>query len=302
MKPVPPTLADLLAGRPVSAEAYAGTDLWAWAQGPTSHVFLQDAARETAIVALLIELAPDLQMKGLHPLVKGGVALWRREYPLCGSRRVHDLDVWIPPSEEPAFTQVLTAHGFSPHPRYAAMWTRGFLEIDLHTHPINSARARSFDQLFSFDALATWNRAEPLPCCPQPPWRRPAFEDLWIHLGLHAIKHEFERLNLVLDLHLLILQGLPMTELGKKIWVAVSPALERLGLGSPLSSEIPPALAHSICLERPTRPFLAGLRLMASMGHNPMVFWLFLALGSTATRSEAGGFWSRFMRILPRIR
>ncbi|MGE4158201.1 MAG: nucleotidyltransferase family protein [Planctomycetota bacterium] len=302
MKPVPSSLADLLAGKPVPVEDYEGTDLRAWAEGPSSPLFLQDAARETALVALLTELAPDLLEANLHPLVKGGASLWGREYLLCGSRRVHDLDIWIPPSEEEAFTRILKSHGFGCHPRYAAMWTRGFLEIDLHTHPINSARARCFDQLFAFDAQATWMRAEPLPCCPLSPWRRPAPEDLWIHQALHAVKHEFERINLALDLHFLLQHHIPQTSLGQTLWTAVTPALEKLGLDSRLSPKPPSPLSRDLCLERPARPFLAGLRLLASMGRHPWRFWACLALGSSSTRLEAGGLGARILRILPRIR
>lgn len=301
MLKIPSTLSELLKGKEVDAEDYIHTSLEGWAvKGKLGTVYLREMALEEGFRELLKELAKPLADKNVHPLVLGGISFWDDFYE-PGTRRVYDLDLWISPEEYEATTEVLGHHGFKQDEKFKASWFRNRLEIDLHTHAINSFRSNSFSHLFNFDVKEIYERGEALPVCPEKPWRRPQGEDLWILHALHAIKHEYERLNLILDLHFILEKQQPQSELGKKCWAAVTPVLKKTNINTPLSSAKSSALAEKILLPKGQRPFLAGLRLMASLGKSPMRFWLSLAKGNKKVHHETGGIFKRYKRMLERL-
>jgi hypothetical protein len=266
-----------------------------------SDQYLKDVATEECYRFLVNELAAPFAEAGLHPLVLGGISLWGDIYPEAGRRVLFDLDIWVAPEEEKACEAILTELGFKHNQQFEACWSRGALEIDMHIHPINSERGVAFDKLFSFDALEVYERGEDLPICPGTVWRRPAGEDLWLQHALHAVKHEFERKNLIQDLHHLLQRHLPESELGKKLWAICTPALETLDCGAQLSPDPIPRMAHKIILPRSQRPFLAGLRLMASCGEDAPGFWWALAKGNAEVHRESGGVLKRYFRIFRRL-
>jgi hypothetical protein len=261
----------------------------------------QDAAREILYRQTLEELAPFCAKEKFHLLILGGVALWEREYLVVGQRRVHDIDLLLPPEEEKNFQDFLRNRGFVQDVEQNMIWTRDSVEIDLHRHAINNERGEAFDCLFHFDIRELWQRGEGLPCCPLEPYRRPSQEDLWQLLALHAIKHEFDRLDLIYDLHLLLKKHRPQSFLGRKLWGCVAPALRSLSLDTPLPETVETGgLGEKILLPRERRPFLAGLRLMASVGEDPRRFWWRLFRGNRGVFREAG-FLRRYIRILRRL-
>jgi len=302
MNDVPASLHKLLKFEEVNESEYENSSLRPWIEAKKrTPLYLKGLAREECIRQFLFEIAPALAEADLHPLVLGGVSLWGDYYPLPGSRILFDLDLWISEKEKETLCRELRRAGFTPHEIYQASWLRGPLEIDLHTHPINMERSEAFDQLFSFDVSEIYQRGEALPVCPQKPWRRPKGEDLWIQHALHAVKHEFERLNLVIDLHYLLQKHIPTSELGIKLWTICSPALKKLNCDSPLSPRATSRMAKAITKERPKRPFLAGLRLLASCGKSPLSFWWKLSKGNPSVHRESGGFFKRYKRILKRL-
>jgi len=302
MKQIPPLLPLLIQGEEVDPQSFDGSTLEGWAGAASnSKLYLRDLAMEVSYCHLLEELSEPLKQKNIHPLVLGGISLWGDMYPVPGTRRVFDLDFWVPPEEIEDCQHVLRERGFKQHPQYHSCWMRYALEIDLHSHPLNSERAKAFDQLYTFDALDIYQRAEALPICPSDPWRRPAGEDLWVQHALHAVKHEFDRLNLLIDLHFLLTQHEPHSELGTKLWEICSPALKALNCHSPLAPHTPRKLAIKMLKERKNRPFLAGLRLLASCGASPFGFWWELAKGNSQVRRESGGFIQRYSRVFKRF-
>lgn len=302
MKSVSVHLRNFIEGEDVDVPKFEGTTLEAWSgAAKKTATYLKEVAIEEMYRQLLKELAPPLEKAGVHPIVLGGISLWEDYYPLVGSRKVNDLDVWIPPEEEEACHKVLNERGFRQHSQYQACWMRGALEIDMHIHPINSERAFAFDQLYHFDARLCYEEGDELPACPDSVWRRPAAEELWLHHALHAIKHEFERINLAVDLHYLLSRHIPTSDLGKRLWTLCDYCLQRIDCGTPRSPDKVPRLARNILKERPKRPFLAGLRLLASCGESPLKFWWALIRGNPAVYRESGGVIKRFSRISKRL-
>ncbi len=124
-----------------------------------------------------------------------GPCLAERLYGDASLRNCHDLDLLVRGADHTRAEHLLIGLAFQPNGRaddYHRSWSRGGMRLELH-HNIENPDA------FDFDIAAAWSRA----CAAEfhgVPLRLLAPSDELFYLCLHAVRHRFERLSLILDL------------------------------------------------------------------------------------------------------
>jgi hypothetical protein len=126
-----------------------------------------------------------------------GPCLAERIYGNTSLRTCYDLDLLVRRSDRARAEQLLTDIGFSPNGHaddYHRPWSRQGINLELH-HNVENPHA------FDFDVNAAWARAVPAEFHGAPLWLMAPADEL-LYLCLHAVRHRFERLCLIVDLQL----------------------------------------------------------------------------------------------------
>lgn len=160
---------------------------------------LKTIEREAAIAAfywtseLVRILAAFARSKVLVVPLKGP-SLGERLYGDAALRVNYDLDILVRKCDLAQAEALLSELGFNPGipDDYHRQWYRGPTTVELH-HDVENPLA------FHFDTAAALARAQPALFHGQPCWQLTPGDEL-VFLCLHAVRHRFERLSLVLDL------------------------------------------------------------------------------------------------------
>ncbi len=126
-----------------------------------------------------------------------GPCLAERLYGDADLRACYDLDLLVRSADWTRAVQMLTDLGFSPNSHaddYHQSWGRKGINLELH-HNLENTSA------FDIDIDAAWRRAELSRFHDVPVWLLAPADEL-LYLCLHAVRHRFERLSLMLDLAL----------------------------------------------------------------------------------------------------
>lgn len=132
---------------------------------------------------------------GLAVIPLKGPVLAERLYGDPALRSYADLDLLVQIPDLAAAEQALTAIGFVPTASaddYHQPWARNSIHLELHHH-VDHPLA------FDFDLKQAWDRAEPSQYA-EIPIQLFAPQDELAYLCLHAVRHRFDRLCLLVDL------------------------------------------------------------------------------------------------------
>jgi hypothetical protein len=124
-----------------------------------------------------------------------GPCLAERIYGDASLRTCYDLDLLVRGADRARAEQLLTEISFSPNGHgddYHRPWSRKGINLELH-HNVENPHA------FGFDVDAAWSRAFATEFHGAPLWLMAPADEL-LYLCLHAVRHRFERLCLILDL------------------------------------------------------------------------------------------------------
>jgi hypothetical protein len=141
-----------------------------------------------------------------------GPCLAERIYGDASLRTCYDLDLLVRRSDFARAEQLLTDLGFSPNGHaddYHRPWSRSGLNLELH-HNVENPHA------FEFDIDAAWGRTRLSQFHGAPVWLFAPSDEL-LYLCLHAVRHRFERLCLILDLGLAF-RRLPLPSTAAAEW------------------------------------------------------------------------------------
>jgi hypothetical protein len=141
-----------------------------------------------------------------------GPCLAERLYGDASVRTCHDLDLLVRCTDLARAEQLLAEIGFQPNSiadDYHRPWSRKALNLELH-HNVENPQA------FEFDLDAAWARAT-LSQFHGVPVRLFAPSDELLYLCLHAVRHRFERLSVILDLALAF-RRLPLPAAAASEW------------------------------------------------------------------------------------
>jgi hypothetical protein len=163
---------------------------------------LETIERDAAIAAFywcseLKGVLRAFDRSSLRVVLLKGPSLAERLYGSVALRASRDLDLLVSKTDLTRAESVLTAMGFVPdaYPDdYHRAWHRETTTVELH-HDVENPLA------FNFDVESALRQAQKAVFQGQPCWLL-APEDELLFLCLHAARHRFERLSLVLDLQL----------------------------------------------------------------------------------------------------
>jgi hypothetical protein len=228
----------------------------------TSHIeaLLNRARRENAIEAFFWRGELKGLLKAFHeealPVVPlKGPALAERIYGGMTMRTCQDLDILVHGHDFAQAQTLLAQLGFVPKEitGYQQGWVRGAMMVELH-------RDVSDPCLFDFHIEGAWRRASPMTFEGIPAGQFSP-EDEFLFLCLHAVRHEFNRLSVVLDIALAshLLAGSTESHLRPEV-----KRLRRHGeLGYLIAHQLLPQLCAKVpLLEEPK--VVRGLRPLAS--------------------------------------
>ena len=205
---------------------------------PETCKHIQSVKRDAAVTSFywISELKGVLEafdLGGVKAIPLKGPFLAQRVYPHVEMRMNRDLDVLVPKAELSAAEQVLKEQGFVPGAidDYHRPWLRNTTTVELH-HDVENRLA------FDFHCDTAWLRAKQTTFHGQPCWIL-APEDELLFLCLHAVRHRFERLSLIVDL-MLAFQKLPATTESWRSRNEVANLAPLLALGSAMVSRLCP--------------------------------------------------------------
>jgi hypothetical protein len=134
---------------------------------------------------------------GIPVITLKGPSLAERIYGDSSLRTCYDLDLLVRSDDVDRAEKLLGDIGFSPNGRaddYHRAFSRKSINLELH-HNVENPLA------FEFDIEGTWSRAIPSNFQGVPMLYMAPFDEL-LYLSLHAVRHRFERICLILDLTL----------------------------------------------------------------------------------------------------
>jgi signal peptidase I len=193
----------------------------------------EDSYHSTAALNLihinfLEKLEERLSKEKIEVLALKGGSLLDNIYPGIGMRPMGDLDLMIRPESYEKFAELLCSMGYQTDPWIPHFFIKGKHIIDIHTHYLNTDRIACRESLFPAGMEPIWLNSVP--------WRkgfrwlkRPDEIDNVLLLSQHLLKHSFDKLFWLVDIHLL-LQGQDSLS-----WKKLADRAEYLDQNKPLS-------------------------------------------------------------------
>ncbi|MBW1997356.1 MAG: nucleotidyltransferase family protein [Deltaproteobacteria bacterium] len=184
--------------------------------------YYQTLSFNVALLHDLEEILEKLNRKDTPLVLLQGAALIQRVYEDIGLRPMTDIDIWVLPANYPSLKGILSSLGYQPDPLYPYTYRRGMTTFDIHTHILWADRIRSRKLLLDMDEGEIYRKTVPVKVegrdalCLSP-W------DEVIYLGLHAIKHNMDRLIWLADIRNIV-EGWDKSD-----WLEVSDRARLLG-------------------------------------------------------------------------
>jgi hypothetical protein len=158
------------------------------------------------VVRLNLRLIHDLKellrrshARNNRPVVLQGMDLIQEVYDDIGLRPMVDIDLWVLAKDHPSFVNILRGLGYENDPLYPYTFRRGSTTVDIHTHLMWADRistrklllSRTDEEIHQDTKTITWE-GEEARCLNR--------YDQVIYLGLHGLKHRFNRLIWLVDI------------------------------------------------------------------------------------------------------
>jgi hypothetical protein len=145
----------------------------------------------------------DLNNQDIDIALLQGMALLQEAYQDIGLRPMKDMDLWVLPDKYQQLVDALTRQRFERDRFYPNLFRKGEIILDIHTHLLWADRIKARDYLLSKRQEVIFQNSQKINCdgrqvlclCPQ---------DHFLYLGLHALKHNFERLIWLVDIKSLV--------------------------------------------------------------------------------------------------
>ncbi len=161
----------------------------------------QTGFRTRAALAQAEEIARICERAGIPVIGLQGLSLVPAVYRNPGLRHLSDLDLMVREDRKGPFKEALARAGFGPlDSAYPDVLVRDGVPVDLHTHPLNVERIRARRHLFPGSLAPMWERARPLFASSDGLLTLHPSDNL-VALAAHALKHGYEKLFWIMDLH-----------------------------------------------------------------------------------------------------
>jgi hypothetical protein len=166
-------------------------------------LYYQTVAFNLKLIHDLTEVLHLLNQKKTRVVLLQGIALMHQIYDDIGLRPMTDIDLWVLEKDYPGLIRILSSQGYQRDPIYPNTFRKGSTIFDLHTHILWADRikartlllAKSQEYIYYNTRTVRFEGQEVL-CLSQ--------YDQVLHLSLHALKHDVNRLIWLVDIKRLL--------------------------------------------------------------------------------------------------
>jgi hypothetical protein len=145
------------------------------------------------------EVLGQSRPKNIRPVLLQGMDLIQGMYDDPGLRPMVDIDLWVLPKDLLTFVNILRELGYENDPLYPNTLRRGPTTMDIHTHLLWADRIsarklllkRTDGEIYQDTRIIAWEGEEARTLSPY---------DQVMYLGLHGLKHRFNRLIWLVDI------------------------------------------------------------------------------------------------------
>jgi hypothetical protein len=166
-------------------------------------IYYLTVRQNVKLLHALTTILDELNKEGVDITLLQGMALLQEAYQDIGLRPMKDMDLWVLPSNYQRLVDALVQQGFYSDRLYPKTYRKGEIVLDIHTHLLWADRIKARDYLLSKsqDEIFRSTKSIKTDCgrvlCLGP-------QDHFLYLGLHALKHNFERLIWLVDIKALV--------------------------------------------------------------------------------------------------
>jgi hypothetical protein len=164
----------------------------------------------------------ELNKQAIDIALLQGMALLQEAYQDFGLRPMKDMDLWVLPHNYQQLVDALIRLRFERDRFYPNLFRKGEIILDIHTHLLWADRIKARDYLLSKRQEVIFQNSEKINCDGRQVLCLGA-QDHFLYLGLHALKHNFERLIWLVDIKSLVAEWKPID------WEALIKRAEELG-------------------------------------------------------------------------
>jgi hypothetical protein len=150
----------------------------------------------------------DLNKEGVAVTLLQGMALLQETYTDIGLRPMKDMDLWVLPDNYQRLVDILARQGFKRNRLYPQTYRKGEIVLDIHTHLLWADRIKAREYLLSKSQDEIFQNTRSLQT-DGGKVRCLGLQDHFLYLGLHALKHNFERLVWLVDIKSLVANWKP---------------------------------------------------------------------------------------------
>jgi len=168
-----------------------------------SSIYYHTVRCNLKLMADMVEVLEKSARIGVAPIILQGMALQGDVYPDPGLRPMSDIDLWVAASRFERFSGLLARMGYRQDVNYPGAFARGATKLDVHTHLFWADRLRSRRWLIRGPVAGFIENAEPFQIGAVTA-RRLCAVDQVLYLGLHALKHNVDRLIWLVDIRRLL--------------------------------------------------------------------------------------------------
>ena len=167
------------------------------------NIYYLTVRKNIKLLHALNRILEDANKEGLEVVLLQGMALLQKAYADVGLRPMKDMDLWVLPDSYQKLIDILARQNYRKDPLYPGIYRKGEIVLDIHTHLLWADRIKAREYLLSQDQDSIFRRSGSVDIegfkalCLSP-------QDHFLYLGLHALKHNFERLIWLVDIKCLV--------------------------------------------------------------------------------------------------
>ena len=186
------------------------------------NIYYLTVRKNLKLLHALNRILEDLNKEGVEVVLLQGMALLQEAYEDVGLRPMKDIDLWVLPDSYQKLVDILARQQYQKDHFYPDTYRKGEVVLDIHTHLLWADRIKAREYLLSKSQDDIYSRAGRIDIeghgilCLSP-------QDHFLYLGLHALKHNFERLIWLVDIKCLVAGW------NKPDWDALIKRAEELG-------------------------------------------------------------------------
>jgi hypothetical protein len=198
-------------------------------RGRLETFYFQTLRLNLRLIRDLKQVLGMVNQKGIRVVLLQGIILLAQLYSDIGVRPLGDIDLWVMQEDYLSFITALESLGYEGDPLYPKTLRRGLTVLDLHTHIMGADRIRTRALLLPKDQNDIFKDTQVIDFDGSEAWCLNQYDQV-LYLGLHALKHNLDRLLWLVDIKALL------ADWGESDWEAGWRRAEELGQRKALSS------------------------------------------------------------------